>query len=155
MPTLLRPFFLSFEQALHDRLPRREIMQAMEEAMWEFDSMRDPGGVNTKSGSLIRIGSICLAFFRLMTKSGFPSEEAIERIYQACKAFEGPLEPAPKAEDCSLAGYFLAKNAAALCEAAFCSRCPQKASGCPSLEALRASPASEVAESERNGILAM
>jgi hypothetical protein len=140
MPSEPRPFFLSFEQALHDRLPRHDLMQAMEEAMWEFASMhrRDSADRGKRHDSLIRIGSICLAFFRLMVRSGYTPEQACERILQACQAFEGPLEPAPTSDDCAVAEYFLAKGQPALCEAAFCSRCIQKAAGCPSLKALKA-----------------
>lgn len=140
-----RPFFLSFESTLQDKLPRWVLTQAMEESMWEYDSMHlwDPAGRSKKPGSLIRIGSICLSFFRLMTKSGYLPAEASAEINQACQSFEGPLEPSPRPEDCSVAGYFLAKNAAELCEAAFCSRCIQKDTDCPSLKALRARSASK------------
>lgn len=145
MQPIPRPFFLSFEHALHDKLPQRVLMQAMDESMWEFSSMhlRDPAGRISRPGSLTRIGSICLAFFRLMTQSGYPPAEANAKIHQACQSFEGPLEPPPRPEDCSVAGYFLAKNAAELCEAAFCSRCILKDADCPSLEALRARSAPE------------
>lgn len=145
MQSETRPFFLSFEKALHDRLPRRELLQAMEEAMWEYASMhrRDPAGRIIRHDTLIRIGSICLAFFRLMIKSGYPPEEANARINQACHAFEGPLEPVPKSVECPVAGYFLAKGEPSLCEAAFCSRCSQKNAGCQSLNELDIRLASE------------
>jgi hypothetical protein len=153
MQPLPRPFFLSFEQALHERLSRRELMQAMDEAMWEYASMhaRDPAGRVKRHVCPIRIGSICLAFFRLMTKSGYSPEEANARINQACQTFEGPLEPVPKAEDCAVAGYFLAKGEPALCEAAFCSRCALKNTGCPSRESLRTRVAPDDGNPERTG----
>lgn len=149
-----RPFFHSFEQALHDRLPRREVLQAMEEAMWEYASMhrRDPAGRITRQGCPIRIGSICLAFFRLMVKSGYPPAEANARINQACQAFEGPLEPAPEPEECPVAGYFQAKGEPALCEAAFCSRCSHKNAACASLAALRTRVALEAVVPQPSGL---
>ena len=153
MQPLPRPFFLAFEQALHERLPHRELMQAMDEAMWEYGSMhtRDPAGRIEKHDCPIRIGSICLAFFRLMTRSGYSPVEANARINQACQTFEGPLEPAPNAQDCTVAGYFLAKGEPALCEAAFCSRCALKNAGCPSLESLRAHAAPVDGEPDMTG----
>ena len=146
-----RPFFLSFEQALHDRLSRRELTQAMEEAMWEYASMhsQDSAGRIKRHVCPIRIGSICLAFFRLMTKSGYSPKDANARINLACHTFEGPLEPVPKAEDCPVAGYFLAKGEPTLCEAAFCSRCAMKNAACPSLETLRARLSPENGHPER------
>lgn len=150
MQSVPRPFFLSFEQELHHRLPRRELSQALEEAMWEYASMhmRDSAGRIKRQGGLIRIGSICLAFFRLMIKSGYTPEEANMRINRACQAFEGPLEPVPKAEDCTVAEYFLAKGEPKLCEAAFCSRCILNATECPSRQGLRAGVAPKSVEME-------
>ncbi|GEM_PF-6740259 len=114
-------------------------MHAMDESMWEFVSLhlRDPAGRINRPGSLIRIGSICLSFFRLMLKAGYPAEEAEALIAQACVAFEGPLSPVIAPEGCFIADYFQAKGSAPLCESAFCNRCPRKLEGCEALERMR------------------
>ena len=123
-------------------------MQAMDESMWEFISLhlRDPLGRINRPGSLIRIGAICIAFYRLMLQAGLPSEAALAEIAQACETFEGPLEPPFSPEGCSLAEYFRAKAKWTLCEASFCNRCVRKDTGCRSLDRMRAEHALEPVE---------
>jgi hypothetical protein len=145
MQPIPRPFFLAFERVLQNRLSREDLMQAMDESMWEFVSLhlRDPAGRNDKPDSLVRIGAICIHFYRLMSKAGYRPEEAYAEISQACIDFEGKMRPEADPAKCSIADYFLAKNEPALCEAAFCNRCDRRETGCTVMERLRGRPEAE------------
>ncbi len=85
MQPIPRPFFLSFESVLQDRLSPENLMQVRDETMWEYVSLhlRDPSGRINRPGSTIRIGAICISFYRLMAKAGYLPDEAHSAIYDA------------------------------------------------------------------------
>ncbi len=134
----LRPFFLSFQSLLHQKIPAEDLHQAAEESLWEYACLDMVGfpGRPPDAYSLVRLGSICLRYFRLMRKAGLDADSAIVAISEACGPLEGQMGAAAAQSKCSLAGYFESKNAPELCAAAFCRRCPKRSSGCETLERL-------------------
>ncbi|MDB5106278.1 MAG: hypothetical protein JWP91_3967 [Fibrobacteres bacterium] len=139
MQPIPRPFFLCFETVLQNRLSREDLMQVMDESMWEYVSLHqgDPSGKAGNPGAAVRIGAICLSFYRLMAKAGYLPEEAHAAIAHACGIFAGRFDQVANGETCSIAGYFQAKNATALCDAAFCGRCSRNETGSGAGDLLR------------------
>ena len=75
----IRPFFFSFQSLLQHQIPADELRQAGEEALWEFASLDPVGypGISVDAHSLVRLGSICLRYYRLMLKAGMDTDAAI------------------------------------------------------------------------------
>jgi hypothetical protein len=134
----IRPFFLSFQSLLHDKVPASELRQAGEEALWEYACLEPVGfpGRQADPASLVRLGSICLRYYRLMLRAGMENDEALAAVSEACANLDGRLGAAAGQARCSLSTYFTGKNAPELCAAAFCRRCPKRDTGCQDLERL-------------------
>jgi hypothetical protein len=124
-----KPFFLALENVLKTRLPRDAFAQVMEESLWEFESdAGDADGMRVRAANL-RFASICLSFFRAMTKMGMSAESALETIARAGENLKWPTEPA-SGSSCSVAAYFRAKSALPLCRTVFCKACSYSGKGC-------------------------
>ena len=134
----IRPFFLTFQSLLQYRIPAEELRQAGEEALWEYACLEPVGfpGRAANIASLVRLGSICLRYYRLMLRAGMDPDDAIAAVSEACIHLEGRLGAAADQPKCSLAAYFAGKNAPELCAASFCRRCPKREKGCMDLERL-------------------
>jgi hypothetical protein len=127
-----KPFFHALETCLKNRLPRDEFAQVMEESLWEYEvgegAAGNPEGTGVRAAS-VRLASICLSFYRAMTKMGMGSESAMETISQASRSLRLPANPDADAA-CSVAAYFRAKSALPLCRTVFCRACPNFGTGC-------------------------
>lgn len=124
-----KPFFQALETDLKNRLPRDEFAQVMEESLWEYEvGAGDPEGAGVRAAN-VRLASICLSFYRAMTKMGMGAEAAMETISQASRNLTLPANPDPGAV-CSVAAYCRAKNALPLCRTVFCKACPNSGTGC-------------------------
>jgi hypothetical protein len=132
----IRPFFLSFQSLLQHKIPAMELRQAGEEALWEYACLEATEDNRIPMGALVRLGSICLRYYRLMLRAGIEADEAIASISEACEGLEERMLAAAEHPRCSLAAYFAGKNAPELGAASFCRRCPKRAIGCPDLERL-------------------
>ncbi|MDB5048639.1 MAG: hypothetical protein JWO30_1710 [Fibrobacteres bacterium] len=144
MPSSPRAFFESFQQVLENRLSREELAEVMDQSIWEFEFLNhmDAAGSHARKETLVRIGSICVSFYRLMSKTGMDPKLARAAIAEACDSMGALMEigfrgfPAIP-EKCPVADYFMAKNVPGLCESAFCGRCPEKDKGCATLKRMR------------------
>ncbi len=126
---MTKPFFQALETVLKTRLPADAFAQVMEESLWEFEAdAANPDGTRLQSANL-RFASICLSFYRAMTKMGMSAESALETIARAGENLRWPAEPA-LGSACSLAAYFRAKGALPLCRTVFCKACSYSGKGC-------------------------
>jgi len=126
---MTKPFFLALETVLKTRLPRDAFEQVMEESLWEFEAdAGNPDGIRVRAANL-RFASICLSFYRAMTKMGMSAESALETIARAGENLRWPTEPA-SGSSCSVATYFRAKGALPLCRTVFCKACSYYGKGC-------------------------
>ncbi|MBW8889294.1 MAG: hypothetical protein JF616_16185 [Fibrobacteres bacterium] len=124
-----KPFFLALETVLKTRLPADAFAQVMEESLWEFEAdAGDAEGVKVRAANL-RFPSICLSFYRAMTKMGMSAESALETIARAGESLRWPTEPA-SGSPCSVAAYFRAKGALHLCRTVFCRSCLHSGNAC-------------------------
>ncbi len=127
-----KPFFQALETVLKNRLPPDEFAQVMEESLWEYETgAMDPEGLQVRTAP-VRLASICLSFYRAMTKMGMGKESALETIAQASTGLRGAALRgiAETGAACPVAGYFRAKGSLPLCRAVFCKACPGAGSGC-------------------------
>jgi hypothetical protein len=125
-----KPFFLALENVLKSRLPADEFAQVMEESLWEFETVSEQPQIDRSPASLVRLGSICISFYRAMTKIGIRPESALEALNQAGERLGWSAVPETTLISCSLASYFRAKNALPLCQAVFCKTCGVNRKGC-------------------------
>lgn len=125
-----KPFFLALETVLKTRLPADAYAQVMEESLWEFESASMDSERMRSPASLVRLGSICLSFYRAMTKIGIRPESAMEALNQAGERLGWSAVPETSLTSCSLASYFRAKNALPICQAVFCKACKMNRNGC-------------------------
>ena len=88
-----KPFFHALETVLKNRLPRDEFAQVMEESLWEYESgAGSPEEIEARAAN-VRLASICLSFYRAMTKMGMGNEAAIETLSQAGRNLRLPANP--------------------------------------------------------------
>jgi hypothetical protein len=125
-----KPFFLALETVLKTRLPPDAFAQVMDESLWEFESASMDPERGRAPASLVRLGSICLSFYRAMTKIGIRPESAMEALNQAGERLGWSAVPETSLTSCSLASYFRAKNALPICRAVFCKTCQVNRVGC-------------------------
>jgi hypothetical protein len=124
-----KPFFLALETVLKNRLPADEFAQVMEESLWEYEAgAGNQDGIHVRAAN-VRLASICLSFYRAMTKLGLREESAMAAMSQAGKSLRWPANP-DSGSSCAVAAYFRAKGALPLCRAVFCEACPSARSGC-------------------------
>lgn len=125
-----KPFFLALESVLKSRLPADEFAQVMEESLWEFEAGTADRDLSADKTGLARLGTICLAFFRAMIKTGISPESALETLAVAGRKLGWRAMPGSNLTHCSLATYFRSKNALPLCRAVFCSTCRENRNVC-------------------------
>lgn len=125
-----KPFFLALETVLKSRLPPDAFAQVMEESLWEFEAGIVAQEADRRPASLVRLGSICISFYRAMVKIGIRPETALEALKQAGDRLGWTASPDTTMSYCSLANYFRSKNALPICQAVFCNSCPAYRKGC-------------------------
>lgn len=125
-----KPFFQALESVLKTRLPPDEFAQVMDESLWEFEAAAADQEKDRSPASLVRLGSICLSFYRAMTKMGIRPDSAMEALNQAGSRLGWSAMPEATLSSCSLANYFRSKNALPICRAVFCKACPARRNGC-------------------------
>ena len=118
-----KPFFLALETVLKSRLPPDAFAQVMEESLWEFEAGIASQEADRRPASLVRLGSICISFYRAMIKIGIRPETALEALNQAGDRLGWTALPDTTLSYCSLASYFRSKNALPICRAVFCKSC--------------------------------
>src|SRR6476469_5588713 len=112
-----KPFFLALETVLKNRLHPDAFAQVMEESLWEFEAGIEDHEADRRPASLVRLGSICISFYRAMIKIGIRPETALEALNQAGDRLGWTALPDTTLSYCSLANYFRSKNALPICRA--------------------------------------
>jgi hypothetical protein len=125
-----KPFFLALETVLKNRLASDAFAQVMEESLWEFEAGIADQEPDKRPASLVRLGSICISFYRAMIKIGIRPETALEALNQAGDRLGWTALPDTTLSYCSLASYFRSKNALPICRAVFCKSCLSHRSAC-------------------------
>jgi hypothetical protein len=131
-----KPFFMALENVLKTRLPHDAFAQVMEESLWEFEAARAEPERNGNPASVVRLGSICISFYRAMTKIGIRPESALETLNEAGERLGWSAVPETSMTTCSLASYFRAKNALPICRTVFCKTCRLHRNGCNHADSL-------------------
>lgn len=123
-----KPFFQALESVLRNRIPSDEYAQILDESLWELESGAPGSGSGQASGA--RLASICVSFFRAMTKMGMRPESALESLALAGRKLHWKPDLALGRDNCPVVSYCRAKGAMNVCRAVFCQVCPEKEKGC-------------------------
>lgn len=134
-----RPFVNSLQSLLQNRLPADEYQQIMEESLWEYQKLMEgpDDGRSLRYEYNARICCICVSFYRAMISVGIERKIAAGAIADASLNLDWSPSPPLASETCSLALYFLSKDALGLCEVTLCRKCARQAE-CTRLAELKA-----------------